>query len=97
MGRPRSLGRMLNTFSALELITRETAKLDAAVRDVDLSGERSYVIADTLAGRGIRFVFTTGYAADAIAAPYGAYPHLEKPFDTADLLAALAATPFADE
>lgn len=88
------LGPVARVQRALELITRETAGLDAAILDIDLGGERSYAIADTLAGRGVRFVFTTGYAADAIAAPYEAYPRLEKPYDTADLLAALALTPF---
>ncbi len=42
-----------------------------------------------LAGREVRFVFTTGYGADALDPGYLHYPRCEKPFDVRMLFQAL--------
>ena len=83
------VGPVARAQKALDLITRETPKLDAALLDIELGGEKSYVVADALASRGIRCVFTTGYAEEAIPAPYQNYRRVEKPYDPVVLLAAL--------
>ena len=75
---------------ALKLVETHMHAFDSAVLDVDLHGEKSYPIADWLAGRDVRFVFTTGYGADALDPGYLHYPRCEKPFDVRMLFKALA-------
>src|SRR5215470_8083113 len=53
--------------------------LVAAVLDVNLAGEKIYPLAEQLSGRGIPFVFVTGYAADAIDDRFASVPVLQKP------------------
>jgi hypothetical protein len=62
-----------------------------AVLDVNMHGRKTYPVADALAARGIRFVFTTGYGSDALDPPYRGYPRCDKPLDRMALLAALTA------
>ena len=61
--------------------------LDGAFLDVNLDGERSFAIADTLAARGIRFAFLTGYGDGSIPPEYRDAPRLSKPFQMGDLAA----------
>jgi hypothetical protein len=61
----------------------------AAVLDVNLAGEKIYPLAEQLSGRGIPFVFVTGYAADAIDDRFAGVPVLQKPVDGAALRKAL--------
>lgn len=68
----------------------ETNAIDVAVLDVNLSGETSYPIADTLAARGVPFVFVTGYDTDRMPDGYQTFPVLQKPFHRAELSATLA-------
>ncbi|CAD6560207.1 hypothetical protein LMG28727_07066 [Paraburkholderia kirstenboschensis] len=75
---------------ALKYVESNSDAFDCAVLDVDLHGEKSYAIADWLAARGVRFVFTTGYGADALDPAYAGYPRCEKPFDPRLLFTALA-------
>jgi ActR/RegA family two-component response regulator len=75
---------------AIAFVQDRANTFDGAVLDVDLHGEKSYVIADALAKRNVRFVFTTGYGADALDSGYRNYPRCEKPFDARTLLKALA-------
>ncbi len=57
--------------------------------DIDLHGEKSYAIADSLTQRHVRFVFTTGYGAHALELAYLVYPRCEKPLDARMLFKAL--------
>lgn len=50
---------------ALELI-RRAPRIDAAILDVNLDGERVYPVADMLRERGIPFVFSSGYGAESL-------------------------------
>jgi hypothetical protein len=59
------------------------------VLDVNLRGEMSYPIADMLVAHGVRFVFSTGYSAEALDHAYRAYPRCEKPFNHQALVDAL--------
>ena len=61
--------------------------LDAAILDINLGGEHSTAIADTLTARAIPFAFASGYG----AAPeqFEAHPLIEKPYREADVIAAL--------
>jgi CheY-like chemotaxis protein len=65
---------------------------EVAVLDVNIHGERSYGLAETLLERRIPFVFATGYG-DAEHPPGLRHiPTLTKPYGLEDLRAALAAT-----
>lgn len=63
--------------------------VDAAVLDVNLSGVRSYPIADKLRERGIPFVFATGYGAAILTGQYENDRLIHKPYSLADLERAL--------
>ena len=64
---------------------------DAAVLDVNLSGDTSFEIADALVARRMPFVFATGYG-ESIAMPerFRPVPVVSKPYDGATLRLALA-------
>jgi CheY-like chemotaxis protein len=57
----------------------------AAVLDVNLRGEMIYSLADEIAGRGVPFVFVTGYGSEAIDTRFADIPVLQKPVDRAAL------------
>lgn len=58
----------------------ETDVFDAAVLDVNLNGRESYAVADALGGRGIPFVFSTGYSDEGMRDEYRDRPVLRKPY-----------------
>jgi PAS domain S-box-containing protein len=72
---------------ALEALDRH--QLVGAVLDVNLAGEKIYPVAEQLSGRGVPFVFVTGYASDAIEDRFASVPVLQKPVDGVALRRAL--------
>ena len=64
--------------------------LNAAVLDVNLSGQMSYPVADALLARDVPFVFSTGYASNRLQEGYRTYPALQKPYQMTELSDALA-------
>jgi CheY-like chemotaxis protein len=56
------------------------ARADAAILDINLNGAEVYPVADILAGRGIPFVFATGYGESGVPASYQQHPTMQKPF-----------------
>jgi CheY-like chemotaxis protein len=73
----RVVGPASNVRAALEAV--EHTELDAAILDVNLRGEMAYPVADALTARGIPFVFTTGYDANAVPARFAGVKRCEKP------------------
>lgn len=66
--------------------------VDAAILDVNLrEGEKSWPIADALAGEGIPFVLATGGSGESIAQGHRDRPTLSKPFTMDGVKQALAA------
>jgi CheY-like chemotaxis protein len=55
-------------------------QFDAAILDVNLNGQEVYPVAEILAGRGIPFVFATGYGERGLPNAYQDRPTLQKPF-----------------
>jgi len=82
------IGPAATTGSALDLIEREA--FDCAVLDVKLLDGQVFPVADALAARGVPFLFATGYQSDTLGARYAEVPRIEKVYDCADLLDALA-------
>ena len=67
-----------------------TGGFDAAVLDVNLDGEEIFPVADILAGRGLPFLFVTGYGEASLPQAYRGRPALQKPFQAERLKATLA-------
>ena len=83
-----ALGPSHNTGAALALIARSPP--DAAIVDVSLGEGSGYPVAECLAERNIPFVFATGHARQSLAPRFVSTPVLVKPFDFADVNAAIA-------
>ncbi len=71
------------------LALADIVEAEAAILDINLSGERSDAIAERLRTRGIPLVFATGYGAPPQGFPDA--PLLEKPYRLEQVEAALAA------
>ncbi len=56
-------------------------EVDAALLDVNLSGETVYPVADILASKNVPFAFITGYGPQALTSKYANAPVLQKPVD----------------
>lgn len=70
----------------------QAEQLDGALLDVNLDGRNSGPIAEALQQRGVPFIFLTGYSdAAALPARFRDAPRLVKPFEEAELEAAMAA------
>ena len=84
---------LLGPFPRVEpaLKAAREERLDAAVLDFNLAGERVDPIAKALAERNIPFAFTTGYDRGMLPAEYADRPALAKPFRPAQLIDALTA------
>lgn len=67
-----------------DALTRET-DYDVAILDVHINGRHVFDFADVLAGRGIPFVFATGYGERGIPERHRSRPVLQKPFQPSDL------------
>lgn len=63
----------------LDLVERHGSRLDVALLDVNLRGERVYPVADALTVRGVPIVFTTGYDAMVLPHPYHLAARCDKP------------------
>lgn len=72
------IGPALNMRDAIRL-ARE-AEMDGATLDVNIAGEKVYVVADILMERGIPFVFMTGYGRAGLRASDLSRPVLQKPY-----------------
>jgi CheY-like chemotaxis protein len=64
--------------------------IDAAILDVNLSGEAVFPVADALQARDVPFVFTTGYDQWALPERFANVPRLEKPLTGSNLLTLIA-------
>lgn len=64
-------------------------RVDAAVLDVNLEGEMSYPVAQSLSALEIPFIFASGYDDWAVVSEWRHIPRLQKPYDLRDLVAAL--------
>lgn len=71
------VGPVANVENALALIQTET-KLDAALLDVNLGGDRVYPVADKLQALGVPFFFATGYNGRDLPARWRNAPRLDK-------------------
>jgi len=62
---------------------------DVALLDVNLNGKQTFPIAELLAGRGVRFIFATGYGEGILPQSLQSGSILQKPFELKALEKAL--------
>jgi CheY-like chemotaxis protein len=62
---------------------------DLAVLDINLNGQKSFPVAETLKQRELPYLWTSGYSRSILPAPLAAAPFVAKPYDLADLGRAL--------
>lgn len=74
------VGPAASVDAAIGLIER-TERIDGAILDVNLQGVMSWPVADALLGRGVPFLFATGYDKASIPARYAGIVRCEKPVD----------------
>ena len=72
------VGPAPNMASARELV--ESESFGAALVDVHIRGERVFPVCELLAGKGVPFVFTSGYADWQMPDKWQDRPRLQKPF-----------------
>jgi two-component system, response regulator PdtaR len=74
---------VLGPFSSLAKATEaaRSVAFDAALLDVNLSGEMVYPLADELAAKGVPIVFLSGYGFGIIPKRFAGHPQLSKPSD----------------
>ncbi|TCM50798.1 CheY-like chemotaxis protein [Rhizobium sp. PP-F2F-G48] len=84
------VGVAMHLEEALERASHE--RLDVAVLDINLNGERSYPVADMLQARGIPFIFASGYGHTDRGTAFPDTPTLAKPYHPDELAQALTQT-----
>ena len=72
------VGPAPNLAAARELVENE--RIDAALMDVRIRGERSFGICDMLDAKGVPFVFTSGYADWILPEKWQDRPRVQKPY-----------------
>ncbi|HKW49284.1 MAG TPA: response regulator [Gemmatimonadaceae bacterium] len=82
------VGMAATVEQALALL-EATPDVDGALVDINLRGVRAYSVADALAGRGVPFVFTTGYSSATIPDRYRNITVLQKPYEAQEIIGAL--------
>jgi hypothetical protein len=75
--------------AALGLIAKEQ-RIDGAVLDVNLAGDRVYPVAEALRARHVPFVFATGYDDGLLDERFSDVERFQKPVNVRVLLGALA-------
>src|SRR5436190_8745973 len=83
------VGPFAKLDQALAYIDGGDAQIDAALLDVNLGGVRSFPMAEALAGKGVPFVFTTGYDESGLPDIWRGRPTLRKPFMMGEMAEAL--------
>jgi CheY-like chemotaxis protein len=83
------VGPFAKLDQALAFLDGGGADIDAALLDVNLGGIRSFPMAEALAGKGVPFVFTTGYDESGLPDIWRGRPTLRKPFMMGEMAEAL--------
>lgn len=65
-------------------------RLDAAILDVNVHGEKSYPVAESLRSQGIPFVFASGYGDTLHGEEFAEAPTVTKPYNLDGIRAAFA-------
>ena len=69
----------------------EQGAFDCAILDMNLRGDMAFPLADQLTDAGIPFIIATGYNSASLPDRFQEVPRVEKPFDPAQVVAAIPA------
>lgn len=83
------IGPMASIAKALAIIAA-SPRIDAALLDVNVRGEKIFPVADALASRHVPIVFTTGYDRSALPEHYRNTLRCEKPVNMAEMIQTIA-------
>jgi CheY-like chemotaxis protein len=83
------VGPAPNIAAARELI--EEGEFDAAVMDIHIRGVRVFPLCEALAGKGVPFLLTSGYADRNMPDKWADRPRLQKPYTLEQMKEALEA------
>ena len=83
------VGPAPNMAVARELV--EAGGFDAALMDIHIRGDRVFPLCEALAGKGVPFVLTSGYADWAMPEEWRDRPRLQKPYTIEQVEEALGA------
>ncbi|QNE32502.1 response regulator [Sphingomonas sp. NBWT7] len=83
----RIIGPVPSLSQALAIL--EQHRIDGAVLDINLDGEKVYEVADALMARGVPVVFVTGYERPSIPSRYDGVPLCLKPIEVSRVIEAL--------
>ena len=70
-------------------MARDSARIDAALLDVNVAGRQVFPVAQALKDRGVPFVFSTGYGEGGLPDEWRGNPTIQKPFTEAAVRDAL--------
>lgn len=82
--RAEVIGPVANIAAGCRLVASEP--IDAALIDVNLNGEMSWMLADQLTAARIPHLIVTGYVGSSLPEAYRATPRLTKPYSEALML-----------
>lgn len=84
-------GTVLGPFVGVDdaLAALSSGRVDAAVVDLNLGGERCIALMEALERAGVPFVICSGYGATSVGSPFKSRPFVAKPFLAKELIAAL--------
>src|SRR6476469_3498155 len=85
------VGAAATIAQALMLLSNPAFRIDGAILDVNLGGEKVFPVADVLEQQGIPFVFATGYGKGGLEPRHAERPVIAKPFGYEPLKKALVA------
>lgn len=83
------VGPAATVEGALALIADH--EIEVALLDIQLRSTMCFPVADALTGKGVPFLFTTGFDAGVLPPEYAHVPKCEKPANPATVMAMLAA------
>lgn len=67
----------------------ETPRIDVAVLDMNIAGEKVYPVAEALRARGVPIVFATGYGRGGLLEEWQVHPVLQKPYTASQIAEAI--------
>lgn len=84
------VGLAMRVKHAVEMLD-EALRVDVAILDVNIGGDKVYPVAELLRRRNVPIVFATGYGRAGVEAGWQDCEVLQKPYTTAEVAAKLGA------
>ena len=83
------VGLAMRIGRALEMVAA-APRIDIAVLDVNIGGDKIYPVAERLRERGVPIVFATGYGRAGVDPEWQSYEILQKPYTASEMAETIA-------